>query len=101
MKKIPTILLAAMIGVSTEAALCVISAVSVLAGGIGPCGPTGDVPIFVSVIHQPGFWLSGCLVEDSSPLYLVLSVVVTTVMLCVLAYIALRISHERHKKPSA
>jgi hypothetical protein len=100
MKMIPTILLAAMIGVAIEAALCVLSVVCVLAGGVGPRGPTGDPPAFVRVIHQPGFWIAGLLVGDSSLSYLILSVAVTTLFLSVLAYFALRILHERHKKAS-
>ena len=88
-------------GVIIESTLCGISVVSVLAGGVGPCGLTGEAPGFVRFIHQPGFWLSGYLVKDSSPSYLLLSVVLTTAMLSVLAYFVLSILHERHKKPVA
>jgi hypothetical protein len=87
MPRFNTILQGVACGVSIEFVLCVITVVSVLSGGIGPCGPTGDVPIFVSVVHQPGFWLSGCLVADSSPMYIVLSVAVTTVLLSIVSYI--------------
>lgn len=89
MKKIPAILLAAICGVVIEPALCVIAVVFVLAGGFGPCGPSGDVPGFIKVIHQPGFWLSGLLVEDSTPSYLLLSVMITTVLLSIAAFIIL------------
>ena len=89
-----------MFGVIIESVLCGISVVSVLSGGFGPCGPTGDVSGFVRVIRQPGFWLSGCLVEDSSPMYLVLSVAATTMMLSILAYIILRVVHKRNRKLS-
>ena len=97
MKRIPTIVLAAVIGVAVEAALCVISVVSVLAGGVGPCGPTGDAPSVVRIIHQPGFWIGGFLVEDSSLSYLPLAVVVTTVLLSILAFIVLRFGVGRNK----
>jgi hypothetical protein len=89
-RRIPTILLAIIFGVAIETALCVISVVSVLAGGVGPCGPTGDAPIFVRVIHQPGTWLAGLLVEDSNPSYLPLIVILTTLLLSGLAFILLR-----------
>jgi hypothetical protein len=89
-REIPTILLAIIFGVAIETALCVISVVSVMAGGFGPCGPTGDAPVFVRVIHQPGIWLAGLLVEDSNPSYLPLIVLITTVFLSVLAFIFLR-----------
>jgi hypothetical protein len=95
MKKIPTIVLAAMIGVAIEAALCVILVISVLAGGIGPCGPTGDTPSFVRVIHQPGFWLAKFLVEDSSPSYLPLALAVTTALLSILAFVVLKFGFSR------
>jgi hypothetical protein len=62
-----TICFAVVIGVTVELVLCGISVVSVLSGGFGPCGPTGEAPTFVRVIHQPGFCLAGLLVEDSSP----------------------------------
>jgi len=104
MRKIPTILLAVMIGVAIEAALCVISVVVVLAGGFGPCGPTGDAPSFVRVIHQPGFWLAGFLVEDSSPSYLLLAVGITTVFLSILALVILRFgigNNEIHRPNTA
>jgi hypothetical protein len=90
LRRIPTILLAAMIGCAIEATLCAISVVSVLARGFGPCGPTGDTPGFVRVIHQPGLWLAGSLVEDSSLSYLLLAVGITAVFLSVFAFMMLR-----------
>lgn len=100
MIKIPRILLAAILGLAVESALCVISVASVLAGGVGPCGPTGNAPAFVSVIHQPGFWLAGFFVEDSSPLYLPLAVAVTAVLLSVVAFIILRFNARRERNRS-
>jgi hypothetical protein len=90
LKRIPTILLAVMIGGATEATLCAISVVSVLARGFGPCGPTGDTPGFVRVIHQPALWLASLLVEDSSVSYLPLAVGITTVFLSIFAFMMLR-----------
>jgi len=90
MRKIPTILLATIWGVAIEAVLCVIAVVSVLAGGFGPCGPSGDAPGFVRVIHQPGFWLSSILVGDDNLISIPLAVMVTTVLLSILAFIVLR-----------
>ena len=99
MRSSPTVWRALKYGVITETVLCGISVASVLAGGFGPCGPTGNAPGFVRVIHQPAFWASGFVVEDSSPIYLILSIVLTTVMLSALAYVVLKILRERHKKP--
>ena len=79
-----------------EAALGVISVVAVVAGGIGPCGLTGHAPGFVRVIHQPGFWLAGVLVADSSVPYLPLALVFTTIFLSVLAWIPLRFGDGRN-----
>jgi hypothetical protein len=103
MSKIGTFGLAMAIGVTIEAVLGVFAFVSVLCGGIGPCGPTGDVPFVVLAIHQPGFWISHLLVEDSSPMYLVLSIVATAAMLGIISFIIItvfRISHEKTKRPS-
>lgn len=101
MIKIPTILLAAIIGAVIEFILCVISVISVLTGGIGPCGPTRDVPGFVSIIHQPGFWISGLLVGDYNLLNLPLAVVFTTVFLSLLAFVVLRFGIRKKQNPSA
>jgi hypothetical protein len=90
LKKIPTVLLATISGVAIESVLCVIALISVFAGGVGPCGPSGNAPAFVRIIHQPGFLLAGLFVEDSSPLYLLLTVASTAVLLSILAYIVLR-----------
>ena len=95
----PTILLAAIWGVVIESALCVVAVVSVLAGGFGPCGPSGDAPGFVRVIHQPGFWLAGLLVGDYNLISIPLAVVVTTVLLSVLAFIVLRLVGGRSETP--
>lgn len=84
-------------GAIIESTLCGISVVSILAGGMGPCGPTGDPPGFVRFIHQPGFWLSGYLVKDSSLSYLPLSVLLTTAMLTVLVYVISMIFRQRSK----
>ncbi len=89
-RKVPAVLLAFIVGFAVEAALGVISVVSVLAGGIGPCGFTGDAPGFVRVIHQPGFWLAGALVGDSSLNYFLLAILITTVFLSILAFFVLR-----------
>jgi hypothetical protein len=86
-----------MFGVAIETVLCVISVVSVLTGGFGPCGPTGDAPVFVRVIHQPGTWLAGLSVEDSDPSYLPLIVLITTIFLSILAYIFLRFGFGRNE----
>lgn len=91
MRKIPTMLVAAIWGVAIESALCVVAVVSVLAGGFGPCGPTGDVPGFVRVIHQPGFWVSSVLVGDYNLISVPLAVMVTTVLLSVVAFVVLRL----------
>lgn len=90
MRKIPTILLAIIWGVASESALCVIAVASVLAGGFGPCGPSGDVPGFVQVIHQPGFWVSAFLVGDYNLISIPLAVMITTVSLSIVAFIVLR-----------
>ena len=96
MRKIPTTLLAIISGVAVEATLCVISVATVLTGGIGPCGLTGDAPGFVRVVHQPGFWLAGALVADSGPLYLPLAVVFTTIFLSLVAWIVLRATNPKN-----
>lgn len=86
-----------MIGAGVEAALCVISVVWVLAGGVGPCGFNGDPPGFVRLIHQPGFWLAGFMVGDSDPSYLPLAVVVTAVFLSILAFIVLKFGPRKRE----
>jgi hypothetical protein len=97
MKRIPAILLAGMIGVAIEVALGVVSVVAVLAGGIGPCGLTGDAPGLVRMIHQPGFWLARFLVKDSSPAYLPSAMLITTVFLSMAAFIVLKFRGERNE----
>jgi hypothetical protein len=102
LRKVPAVVLAFIIGFATEAVLGAISVVSVLAGGIGPCGFTGDAPGFVRVIHQPGFWLAGSLVKNSGPSYFPLAVFITTVFLSVLAIFVLRLTADRKEiRPSA
>ena len=95
MRKLPTILLAAISGIAIEVALCATVVISAFTGGIGPCGPTGNAAAFVAVIHQPGFLLAGLLVENSSPLYLLLAVAITAVLLSVLAFIILKFGIRR------
>jgi hypothetical protein len=90
MNRIWTLCVALGCGIAAETVLGTVTLVSILCGGIGPCGPTGNIPIPISAIHQPGFWISGYLVEDSSPLYLPLAVAITGTLLSVLAYFVLR-----------
>jgi hypothetical protein len=94
-RKIPAVLLAIIIGFAVEAALGAVSVVSVLAGGVGPCGFTGDAPGLVEVIHQPGFWLAGALVGDSSRSYFLGAILITTVFLSILAFFVLRLAARR------
>jgi hypothetical protein len=90
MSRIWTLCLALGCGIAAETVLGVVAVVSILCGGIGPCGPTGNVPIPISAIHQPGFWISGYLVGDSSPSYLLLAVAITVTLLSIPAYFVLR-----------
>jgi hypothetical protein len=100
MENLQKIRRAAALGVIIECFLCGFSVVYILTGGVGPCGPTREVPSFVRLIHQPGSWLAGLLVGDSNALDFLLSLATTTVMLGVLAYIALRVLGERTEKTS-
>jgi hypothetical protein len=95
MRSLRAVLGALVLGVLVESALCVVSVACVLAGGFGPCGPTGDAPGFVRLIHQPGFWAAGFFVQDSSPMYLALSVIFTTAILSGLAFVVLKILNQR------
>jgi hypothetical protein len=94
-RKIPAVLLALIIGFAVEAALGTISVVSVLAGGVGPCGFSGDAPGFVRVIHQPGFWFAGVLVGDSSLRYFLLAIFITAVLLSAMTFVVLRLAGGR------
>ena len=82
----------------SECLMCGFSVAYVLTGGVGPCGPTRDVPGIVRLIHRPGSWLAGLLVPDNSPLHLLMSLAATTVLLSLLAYTVLWRLHERNEK---
>ena len=84
-----------------EIFLCGFSVVYILTGGVGPCGPTRDVPGFIRLLHQPGSWLAGLLAGESNAFHFLLSLFATTVVFSGLAYIALRLLHERTAKTSA
>jgi len=95
LQKVPTLLFALIIGFAAEMCFGAISVVAVLSGGIGPCGFTGEAPGFIRIIHQPGSWAAGLLVADSSPAYLPLVVLNTTVFLSFLAFFILRLIADR------
>lgn len=96
MRNITVILLAAMIGTAAEVGLGVISVVTSLAQGDRP---SEDVPDFIQTIHQPGFWLAGLLVDDSSPSSLILAVGITTLFFSILAFVLLRIGIGKKSNP--
>jgi hypothetical protein len=93
--KMPGVFRALKFGAIIEAGLGVVAVVSVLAGGIGPCGPTGNVPFVVSFVHRPGGWMAGLLAEEYSPMHGLLTIVLTTMILSAVAYIFIELGRSR------
>jgi hypothetical protein len=97
--KTPLFLRAVKFGSTIEAGLGMVAVVSVLAGGIGPCGPTGDVPLAVSLIHKPGAWMAGLLVGRYSLMNDLLTITLTTMLLSAASYAVIEVAarHDRQQ----
>src|SRR5580700_2085814 len=82
-------LLSLMVGCGVEALLCGVGLVSILTGGVGPCGPTGTFPWWLVLVHRPGIWFSNIVPEEHWFLRFTIMIVTTTTVLSVIASVVI------------
>ena len=89
MGKLPALSLAVLIGCLTEVALCVVGIASIFSGGFGPCGPSGDFPGWLVLIHLPGVWIAESLLPRGGFADVPIMLVTTSALLSTVAYVVI------------
>ena len=86
MKKLSSIQRALLAGCSGQALLCGAGFVSIVHDGFGPCGPSGEFPWWLILIHEPGIWVSEILPPEHPFLRFVIMLATTTTLLSLAAF---------------
>jgi hypothetical protein len=88
-RRLPTVAKAVVIGVSVEAALCVLTFVWITSAGASLAGFHRDIPLPIRVVHAPGAWAALQMLPRGIPggCYEVLTIAVTALLLSLVALV--------------
>ena len=99
MKKLSAFASSVVIGASLEITLCAVAVILIITGGMGPCGPSGDFPAWLTAAHVPGVFVSSLVFPDPTLLRLPIIVVITAAQFSLIAWFAFWAARESRRQP--